>query len=432
MAEMEERTGQQIPSPVLSFEEQEVAVQQAPVPQAQSTQAPVLQMESTPQAQVLQMESAPQPPVLQMEGTLAAPAQSPEEKLAQEANLTPQEQKQVDDFSRQIDITNTTAVLNYGTGTQKKLADFSEKTLESVRTKDLGETGEMVSNLILQLKNFEVDDNEKGILGFFHKAQNKAAALQTRYAKVETNVTTITNELEKHQITLMKDATMLDKMYDMNLTYFKELTMYILAGKKRLAEIRATDLKEAQQKAQLSGLPQDAQAAKDLDDKCTRFEKKLYDLELTRNIALQTGPQIRLMQSSDTEMAQKIQSTIVNTIPLWKSQMVIALGIEHSAQAAKAQREVSDMTNELLKKNAQKLKTATIENAKELERGVVDIETLKQTNADLISTLDEVVKIQSEGREKRRIAEAELGQIEDQLKNKLLETASHSQGSRQS
>lgn len=436
MAEMEERTEQQIPSPVLSFEEQEPAVQQAPVPQAQSTQAPVLQMESAPQAPVLQMESAPQAPVLQMENVQAPVLQtqtlSPEEKLAQEANLTPQEQKQVDDFSRQIDITNTTAVLNYGTGTQKKLADFSEKTLESVRTKDLGETGEMVSNLILQLKNFEVDDNEKGILGFFHKAQNKAAALQTRYAKVETNVTTITNELEKHQITLMKDATMLDKMYDMNLTYFKELTMYILAGKKRLAEIRATDLKEAQQKAQLSGLPQDAQAAKDLDDKCTRFEKKLYDLELTRNIALQTGPQIRLMQSSDTEMAQKIQSTIVNTIPLWKSQMVIALGIEHSAQAAKAQREVSDMTNELLKKNAQKLKTATIENAKELERGVVDIETLKQTNAELISTLDEVVKIQSEGREKRRIAEVELGQIEDQLKNKLLETASHSQGSMQS
>ena len=282
----------------------------------------------------------------------------------------------------------------------------------------------MVTNLVVQLKNFDVDDEKGGFFsGLFKKGANKAESLKAKYSKVETNVTTITNELEKHQITLLKDVDMLDQMYDMNLTYYKELTMYVLAGKKRLESVRNNELIEAQNKAKASGLPEDAQKAKDLADQCDRFEKKLHDLELTRTVAMQTGPQIRLMQSSDTAMAEKIQSTIVNTIPLWKNQMVIALGIEHSAQAAKAQQAVSDATNELLKKNADKLKLATVESAKETERGIVDIETLKHTNEQLISTLDEVMKIQDEGREKRKAAEQELVQIENQLKGKILEAA---------
>ena len=351
------------------------------------------------------------------------PAVPIEEHMAKSANLSDEELRQIDEFSGQIDLSNTAAILNYGVGTQRKLADFSEKTLESVRTKDMGEVGNMVTDLVVQLKDFDTDD-DKGFFGnLLKKSKNKAEALKTRYSKVETNVTAITNELEKHQVTLLKDVDMLDKMYDMNLSYYKELTMYVLAGKKKLESVRANELVEAQKQAQASGLPEDAQRAKDIADQCDRFEKKLHDLELTRTVAMQTGPQIRLMQSSDTAMAEKIQSTIVNTIPLWKNQMVIALGIEHSAQAAKAQKAVSDTTNELLKKNADKLKIATVENAKEVERGIVDIETLKHTNEQLISTLDEVMKIQAEGREKRKLAEQELVQIEDQLKNKILEAA---------
>lgn len=351
-----------------------------------------------------------------------------EEHIKENIELTEEEKKQIDEFAAQIDITNSSAIINYGAGTQKKLADFSQKTLDSVRTKDMGEVGEMVTGLVVELKNFEIeDDKSQGFFGkIFSKSANKVNSLKSKYSKIETNVNTITNELEKHQITLLKDVDVLDKMYDMNLVYFKELTMYVLAGKKKLEIIRENELADAQNKAKISGLPEDAQKAKDLADQCDRFEKKLHDLELTRTVALQTGPQIRLMQSSDTAMAEKIQSTIVNTIPLWKNQMVIALGIEHSAQAARAQKEVSDMTNELLKKNADKLKLATIENAKEAERGVVDMDTLKHTNEQLISTLDEVMKIQAEGKEKRKIAEEELVQIEDQLKAKLLQAASQS------
>lgn len=351
-----------------------------------------------------------------------------EEHIKENIELTEEEKKQIDEFAAQIDITNSSAIINYGAGTQKKLADFSQKTLDSVRTKDMGEVGEMVTGLVVELKNFEIeDDKSQGFFGkIFSKSANKVNSLKSKYSKIETNVNTITNELEKHQITLLKDVDVLDKMYDMNLVYFKELTMYVLAGKKKLEIIRENELADAQNKAKISGLPEDAQKAKDLADQCDRFKKKLHDLELTRTVALQTGPQIRLMQSSDTAMAEKIQSTIVNTIPLWKNQMVIALGIEHSAQAARAQKEVSDMTNELLKKNADKLKLATIENAKEAERGVVDMDTLKHTNEQLISTLDEVMKIQAEGKEKRKIAEEELVQIEDQLKAKLLQAASQS------
>ncbi len=338
-----------------------------------------------------------------------------------ESNLTPEELKMVEEFSQKIDISNSQAILQYGVGTQKKMADFSETALKNVRTKDLGEVGGMLTSLVTELKSFDIEENEKGIKGLFKKSANKTTALKAKYAKAETNVTAVCEALENHQQLLLKDIALLDKMYDVNLTYFKELSMYILAGKKKLAEIRETDLKAAVDRANRSGLPEDAQAAKDLENKCERFEKKLHDLELTRVISIQTAPQIRLVQNNDTLMAEKIQSTIVNTIPLWKSQMVLALGIEHSNQAAKAQREVTDMTNELLRKNADVLKTATIETAKESERGIVDIETLKHTNESLISTFDEVMKIQTEGREKRQAAEAEMVRIENELKNKLLE-----------
>ncbi|MBR1848940.1 MAG: toxic anion resistance protein [Lachnospiraceae bacterium] len=339
------------------------------------------------------------------------------------AELTEAEKKQVESFVDQIDIQNSTAIMNYGAGTQKKMADFSEKALESVRTKDMGEVGDMVTNLVTQLKNFDVDEEAKGLKALFKKSANRVTSLKARYSSVETNVNTITSTLEKHQVTLMKDVDMLDKMYDQNLAYYKELTMYILAGKEKLEQVRNGELKELQEKAEKSGLPEDAQAAKDLAAMCDRFEKKIYDLELTKTISMQTAPQIRMVQSSDTMMAEKIQSTIVNTIPLWKSQMVIALGVEHSTEAAKAQREVSEMTNELLKKNADKLKTATIEATRESERGIVDMETLKHTNETLISTLDEVLKIQTEGKEKRRTAEAELAGMETELKKKLLEVS---------
>ena len=358
----------------------------------------------------------------------AATAAAPEKEqtngnLALEAQLTAEELKQVEDFSKQIDISNTTGVMNYGVGTQKKLADFSEKAIENVRTKDMGEVGNMITDLVTELKGFEIEEDEKGIRALFKKSANKFEGLKAKYAKAEVNVQTIANELEKHQVTLLKDVDVLDKMYDLNLNYYKELTMYILAGKKRLEEERNTTLVELQNKAQASGLPEDAEAAKDFANKCDRFEKKLYDLELTRTIAMQTGPQIRMVQSSDTMMAEKIQSTIVNTIPLWKNQMVIAMGIEHATQAARAEREVNDMTNNLLRKNADALKVATIDSAKEAERGIVDIETLKHTNESLITTLDEVLRIQTEGKQKRHEAEAELSQIENQLKDKLLEAA---------
>ncbi len=345
------------------------------------------------------------------------------EEMQEEIVLTAEEQAQVDAFAKQIDLSNSTAILNYGAGTQKKLSDFSEKALDSLRTKDMGEVGDMITKLIGELKNFEIDEEEKGLKALFKKSANKVTALKAKYAKVETNVNVITTELERHETTLLKDVAMLDQLYEANLAYFKELTMYIAAGKKKLENTRNTELVNLQNKAAETGLPEDVQAAKDLAAMCDRFEKKLYDLQLTRTIALQSGPQIRMVQSSDTMMAEKIQSTIVNTIPLWKNQMVIAIGVEHSNQAAKAQREVSDMTNALLKKNADALKTATIETVKESERGIVDIETIKHTNQQLISTMDEVLRIQAEGKEKRRNAEKELSQIENELKTKLLEAS---------
>ena len=352
-------------------------------------------------------------------------AQAPQAAMAEpeENVLTPEELRQVEEFAKKIDVTNSKAVMTYGVGTQKKMADFSEKTLESVKTKDMGEVGDMVSGLVTQLKNFDLDENEKGIMGFFKKKGNQMQELKTKYTTVEKNVEAISNELEKHQVTLLKDVELLDRMYELNLTYFKELSMYILAGKKKLKEVRETDLPALQKKAAESGLPEDAQAAKDLADQCDRFEKKLHDLQLTRAVAMQTGPQIRMIQSSNQIMAEKIQSTIVNTIPLWKNQMVIAIGIEHANQAAKAEREVNDMTNALLRKNADKLKQATVESAKEAERGVVDIETLKHTNEMLITTMDEVLAIQLEGKQKRAAAEKDLAQIEAQLRQKLLQAS---------
>lgn len=335
--------------------------------------------------------------------------------------LTEEERKMVEEFSRQINLHNSNGILQYGAGTQKKMADFSESALKSVRTKDLGEVGDMISNLVTELKSFDVEEEDNKFFGFFKRSGNKLNAMKAKYEKAEINVGKICEVLEGHQVQLMKDVAVLDKMYGLNLSYFKELSMYILAGKKRLDEVRATELTELIDRANRSNLPEDAQAAKDLESLCERFEKKIHDLELTRMIAIQTAPQIRLVQSSDSLMIEKIQSTVVNTIPLWKSQMVIALGVEHANQAAKAQREVTDMTNELLKKNAQSLKMATVESAKASERGIVDLETLKATNAALISTFDEVIKIQEDGRQKRRAAEAELDRMEAELKNKLLQ-----------
>lgn len=341
-------------------------------------------------------------------------------QVVEENVLTEEEKQAVANFAEQIDLTNSQMVLQYGAGTQKKMADFSETALENVKTKDMGEIGSLLSGVVKELKDFD-EEEEKGFLGFFKKGSNKISAMKTKYAKAETNINEICKVLENHQVQLLKDVAVLDKMYELNLTYFKELTMYIMAGKKKLGEVRATKLAELTQKAQQSGLAEDAQAARDMDSMCDRFEKKIHDLELTRQISIQTAPQIRLVQSNDTMMVEKIQSTVVNTIPLWKSQMVLALGIEHSAQAAEAQREVTDMTNELLKKNAEKLKMATIETAKASERGVVDMETLKATNESLISTLDEVMHIQQEGRQKRRDAEVEMQKLENDLKQKLLQ-----------
>ena len=342
---------------------------------------------------------------------------------AQDTALTEEEKKMAAEYARQIDLYDSGAVLQYGAGVQKKMADFSEKALENVRTKDLGEIGDLLSGVVTELRDFD-EEETKGFFGFFKKSANKVTALKARYEKAEANISRICETLEGYQRQLLKDAAILDKMYGQNLEYFRELSIYIAAGKKKLEDTRNVQLPALVQKANATGLPEDIQAARDLESMCERFEKKVHDLELTRMIAIQTAPQIRLVQNNDTQMVEKIQSTIVNTVPLWKSQMVLALGVEHSAQAAQAQREVTDMTNELLKKNAERLKMATIESARESERGIVDMETLKTTNEALISTLDEVMKIQQEGREKRRAAEAEIGRLEGDLKAKLLEIRS--------
>ena len=361
---------------------------------------------------------APASPSLTLDPSadLAAPASAAAEQPAvpapEEVRLSPEEQKMVEDFAEKIDLTNSQQVLQYGAASQKKIGDFSEAALAKVSTKDLGEVGEMITSLIGELKNFDAAEEEKGLFGFFKKKQNQLESLKNKYNTAEKNVENIQSMLEGHQVQLLKDIAM---------AYFKELSMYILAGKKKLADVRAGELQQAMDKAQRSGLPEDAQAARDLADQCERFEKKLYDLELTRNISLQMGPQIRLLQNNNTMMAEKIQSTIVNTIPLWKNQMVLALGLAHSQRAMEAERAVTDMTNDLLKKNADALKMGTLETARESQRGIVDIETLQQTNKSLIETLDELNKIQSEGRAKRQAAEQELTRIEDELKQKMME-----------
>lgn len=362
-----------------------------------------------------ELETAPSP---------TAPAETapaPQEISKEEIPLTPEEKAMVESFSKQIDIKNTAMVMQYGAGTQQKMASFSEKALDSVRTKELGEVGDMLTNIVKELNSFDAADDDKGgIFKLFRKGADKIETLKGKYSKAAANIDSVVQSLERHQIQLMKDISGLDQLYESNLVYYKELTMYILAGKKSLEEFKASELCAARDKAAASGLPEDAQAAKDLSDMAERFEKKLHDLELTRMIAIQTAPQIRLIQSNDTAMAEKIQSTITNTIPLWKSRMVIALGIAHASEAAKAQRAVTDMTNELLKKNAQLLKQASADTARETERGIVDIETLAETNQTLISTLDEVLAIQDEGRRKRHDAEAELARMESELKDKLL------------
>ena len=334
--------------------------------------------------------------------------------------LTPQEQKMVADFAAKIDLENTNQVLQYGAAAQKKMADFSDAALENVRTQDLGEIGDLIVNVVGELKGFDKEES-KGFLGFFKKQSDKLELMKSRYDKAEVNVEKISDALQQHQVRLLKDSAVLDKMYEQNLAYFKELTMYILAGKQKLQEVREGKLRELEATAQRTGLAEDAQAARDLAEKCNRFEKKIYDLELTRTISIQTAPQIRMIQNNDTVMVEKIQTTLVNTIPLWKNQMVLALGIAHSTEAAQAQRQVNDVTNALLKSNAEKLRIASTETAKEAERGIVDLETLKQTNTQLIQTLDEVMKIQSDGRAQRQAAEAEMAKMEQELKNKLLQ-----------
>jgi len=343
-----------------------------------------------------------------------------EEVLLKESILTDEEKKMVENFAKEIDLTNSSQIIEYGVGTQKKMADFSESALKSVKTKDMGEVGELLTGVVAELKGFD-EEEQKGFLGLFRRGSNRIDAIKARYSKAETNVNEIVKALESHQVQLLKDIALLDKMYDTNLAYFKELTMYILAGKKKLEEVRNNELPLLINKSQETGLAEDAQAARDLDAMCNRFEKKIHDLDLTRTIAMQTAPQIRMVQGNNTLMVEKIQSTVVNTIPLWKSQMVLALGVENTAKAAAAQRQVTDMTNELLRKNADKLKTSSIEAAKEAERGIVDMETLKHTNESLISTLDEVMNIQNEGKQKRREAEEEMQRLENELKTKLLQ-----------
>ena len=361
-------------------------------------------------------------PELELEAV--APVQQEPPKLkAEEPVLSPAEQKVVDDFAAKIDVENTAQILQYGAGTQKKMAAFSDAALANVRTQDLGEVGDLIVDVVGELKGFDADEG-KGFLGFFRKQADKLESMKTKFAKAETNVAKIGDALEQHQMRLMKDSALLDDMYKQNLAYFKELTMYILAGKKKLSEVRAGKLAEIQAKAQLSGLAEDAQAARDLSDKCDRFEKKIYDLELTRAISIQTAPQIRMIQNNDNVMVEKIQTTLMNTIPLWKNQMVLSLGIAHSSEAAAAQKQVNDITNALLKQNAERLHLASVETAKEAERGIVDIETLKATNAKLIQTFDDVMKIQADGRAKRLAAETEMLKMENDLKQKLLQIRS--------
>ncbi|MEI3139383.1 MAG: toxic anion resistance protein [Lachnospiraceae bacterium] len=343
------------------------------------------------------------------------------EKMEEESRFTTEEQQQIQAFSQQINISDSSMILQYGAGAQQKLADFSEKALENVKSQDLGEVGNMLTDVVAELKNFDVDNEKKGFLGLFHKGENKLDAMKAKYDKTAVNVDKICDALEEHQVRLLKDTAMLDQMYDLNLTYYKELSMYIAAGKQKLEEVRSTQLKELMEKAQSGNDQVLAQEAKDLASYCDRFEKKLHDLELSRMISMQTAPQIRLIQNNNTMMVEKIQSTLVNTIPLWKNQMVIALGLEHAQRAAKAQNAVTDMTNELLKKNANALHEATVSTAKASERGIVDIETLTQTNAELVKTFDEVLQIQSEGRQKRLQAEADMVRMENELKQKLLE-----------
>ena len=350
------------------------------------------------------------------------PVQQPEEKkeVMDDSVLSDEQKAMVDAFVSQIDLANTNGILQYGAGAQKKMADFSEKTLENVRSKDLGEIGDLLTSVVTELKTFDAEE-EKGPFSFFKKSTNKINAMKAKYDKAEVNVNKICDVLDGHQRQLLKDIAILDQMYAQNLNYFKELTMYILAGKKKLELVRSTELRDLQNKAQMTGKAEDAQAAKDLEDLCNRFEKKLYDLELTRMVSIQTAPQIRMIQNSDSVMAEKIQSTLVNTIPLWKNQMIIALGVHHSTEAAKAQRQVSDMTNELLKKNAELLHSSTVAVAEESERGIVDIETLTETNEKLIATMDDVLRIQREGHEKRVAAEAQMAKIESELRKKLVD-----------
>lgn len=378
----------------------------------------------TPELTLNPTETEAAVPELTLDPT--AVAEAPQEKPVEPVQLddkllTEQEKKAVEEFSKKIDITDTNMVLQYGAAAQKSVAGFSENALSNVRSKDLGEVGADLSELVVQLKGFGSGEEKKGLAGLFRKAGNKIESMKAQYGKVEANVDRIAQSLEKHQITLMKDIAMFDQMYELNLKYYKELTMYILAGKKRLEEVRAGELEELRIKAEKTGLAEDAQAYNDMVNLCNRFEKKLHDLELTRMISVQMGPQTRLLQNNDTQMVEKIQSSLVNTIPLWKSQMVLALGLEHSRQATAAQSAVTNMTNQLLQKNADMLKMGTIDAAREAEKSIVDIQTLQHTNNQLISTLDEVMKIQTEGSQKRKEAEAELGRIEGELKQKLLE-----------
>ncbi len=372
-----------------------------------------------PEAPSLTLEPTAVEPV--QEGSAARQDRDANAVKVDESMLSEAERKMVEEFSQKIDVTDSNLVLQYGAAAQKNIASFSESALNNVKTKDLGEVGEALSSLVVELKNFGKEEDEGGIFGFFKKKRNQMEAMKASYSKAETNVEKIVKVLENHQVVLMKDIAMFDQMYELNTKYYKELTMYIIAGKKRLEYLRAHDLEELRKKAAETGAQEDAQKYNDFANLCSRFEKKLHDLELTRMISIQMGPQTRLLQNNDTQMLEKIQSSLVNTIPLWKSQMVLALGLEHGRQATAAQSAVTNMTNDLLKKNADMLKMGTIETAREAERSVVDIQTLQHTNEQLISTLDEVMKIQTEGSQKRREAEAELGRIEGELKQKLLE-----------
>ena len=362
-------------------------------------------------------------PELESAAEIVPAEPAPQEPQIAEPVLSEEEKQMVDAFAAKIDVENTAQILQYGAGTQKKMAAFSDAALANVRTQDLGEVGDLITGVVGELRGFDAEE-AKGFLGLFKKQANKLETMKNKFAKAEVNVAKIGDALQEHQVRLLKDSAVLDKMYEQNLNYFKELTMYILAGKQKLQEVRSGKLKELEAKAQLSGLAEDAQAAKDLADKCNRFEKKIHDLELTRAISIQTAPQIRMIQNNDTVMVEKIQTTLMNTIPLWKNQMVLALGIAHSTEAAQAQRQVTDITNALLKQNAEKLHMASVETAKEAERGIVDIETLKATNAKLIQTFDDVMKIQEDGRAKRLAAEAEMLKMENELKYKLLEISS--------